>query len=362
MFNTSIDLNKILGNRQRVLVTGGAGFIGSAIIRRLIGETSAKIFNLDKIGYASDLTSIREILNNKSIKERENYKLLKVDLADPYTTYKAIKEADPDLVMHLAAESHVDRSIESPSNFISSNVMGTFNLLEAAKDHYHSLPIKRKRNFRIHHISTDEVFGSLGPTESFSEASPYDPKSPYSASKAASDHLMRSWHNTYDLPIIITNCSNNFGPWQFPEKLISKAITNALLGKQISLYGDGKYVRDWLYIEDHVDALLLASNKGLIGSTYCIGGDCEKTNIDVLMSICSLLDKEIPSKNKYSELIVSTTDRRGHDRRYSIDHQKITSELGWEPRHTFKEALSKTVKWYIEHIDWAKDKNKETGI
>jgi dTDP-glucose 4,6-dehydratase len=279
-------LTDLLAGRRRILVTGGAGFIGGAVVRRLLADSDALIFNLDKIGYASDLTSIGN---------DPRHQLLRVDLTDAAATAQAVQQADPDLVMHLAAESHVDRSIDGPAAFIESNVTGTFNLLQAVRGHWEQLPAERREGFRFHHISTDEVFGSLGPTGRFSETTPYDPRSPYSASKAASDHLVNAWHHTYGLPVVLTNCSNNYGPWQFPEKLIPVVILKAVAGEPIPLYGDGANVRDWLYVEDHVDALLLAATQGQLGRSYCVGGHGERSNKQVVEAICTLLDQLLPA-------------------------------------------------------------------
>lgn len=354
MYESSIpapDLRNLLGARKRVLVTGGAGFIGGAVVRRLLLESDATVFNLDKMGYASDLTSIRntiaEIASRGEVSVESRHQLLQVDLADAEATQKAFAAADPDLVMHLAAESHVDRSIEGPAAFIESNLIGTFNLLQASRIHFDQLEEKRKLNFRFHHISTDEVFGSLGATGKFSETTPYDPRSPYSASKAASDHLVNAWHHTFGLPTILTNCSNNYGPWQYPEKLIPVVILKATAGESIPLYGDGMNIRDWLYVEDHVDALLLAANKGRIGESYCIGGHGERTNLQVIEKICTILDKIQPKYCPHKNLIAFVNDRPGHDRRYAINPEKIMSELGWQPRHNFEEGLETTVKWYV---------------
>lgn len=332
---------------QRVLVTGGAGFIGGAMVRRLLSDSDALVFNLDKCGYASDLTSL-EALPQAS----ERHRLLRVDLADAEATAEAVRQADPDLVLHLAAESHVDRSIEGPGAFIESNVTGTFNLLQAVRAHWEGLPEERRAGFRFHHISTDEVFGSLGAEGRFSETTPYDPRSPYSASKAASDHLVSAWHHTYGLPVVLTNCSNNYGPWQFPEKLIPVVILKAAAGEPIPLYGDGANVRDWLYVEDHVDALLLAATRGELGRSYCVGGHGERTNRQVVEAICSLLDGLRPAGAPHSALITRVTDRPGHDRRYAIDPTRISEELGWQPRHSFDAGLEATVRWYLDQQAW----------
>jgi dTDP-glucose 4,6-dehydratase len=343
---------------DRVLVTGGAGFIGGAVVRRLLAGSNARIFNLDKIGYASDLTSIGS---------HPRHQLLKVDLADSAATAEAVRVADPDLVMHLAAESHVDRSIDGPGAFIESNVTGTFNLLQAVRTHWQALPSDRRAGFRFHHISTDEVFGSLGPTGRFSETTPYDPRSPYSASKAASDHLVSAWHHTYGLPVVLTNCSNNYGPWQFPEKLIPVVILKAAAGEPIPLYGDGANVRDWLYVEDHVEALLLAATRGRLGESYCVGGagdhgsPSERTNKQVVEAICSLMDALRPQGAPHARLITPVTDRPGHDRRYAIDAAKISAELGWRPRHSFEDGFGATVRWYLDNQAWCERVKAQAG-
>lgn len=333
----------LLAGRARVLVTGGAGFIGGAVVRRLLHTSEALVFNLDKLGYASDLTSIGD---------HPRHRFVQVDLVDGEATAAAVAAADPDLVLHLAAESHVDRSIEGPAAFLESNVLGTFHLLQAARDHWQRLAPERRQRFRLLHISTDEVFGSLGPEGRFSETTPYDPRSPYSASKAASDHLVRAWHHTYGLPVVLTNCSNNYGPWQFPEKLIPVVILKAAAGEPIPLYGDGANVRDWLFVEDHVDALLLASTQGQLGRSYCVGGHGERTNRQVVEAICDVLDQRLPQGAPHRRLITSVTDRPGHDRRYAIDPSRITQELGWQPRHGFEEGLALTVDWYLQQSAW----------
>jgi dTDP-glucose 4,6-dehydratase len=333
---------------NRVLVTGGAGFIGGALVRRLLAETTATVFNLDKIGYASDLTGIERLAPEAG----QRHPLLRVDLTEADATAAAVRQADPDLVMHLAAESHVDRSISGPGAFIESNVTGTFHLLQAVRAHWEALPQERQERFRFHHISTDEVFGSLGPEGRFSETTPYDPRSPYSASKAASDHLVSAWHHTYGLPVVLTNCSNNYGPWQFPEKLIPVVILKAVAGEPIPLYGDGANVRDWLYVEDHVEALLLAATRGRLGESYCVGGHGERNNKQVVEAICALLDQQRPSGAPHARLITTVKDRPGHDRRYAIDPTRISTELGWQPRHNFEAGLAATVDWYLANLDW----------
>ncbi|MEB3235845.1 MAG: dTDP-glucose 4,6-dehydratase, partial [Cyanobacteriota bacterium] len=331
---------ELLGERRRILVTGGAGFIGGAVLRRLLRESEALVFNLDNCGYASDVSGIEQVLGQLAQQGRataadgqSRHRLLQVDLADAGATAAAVRQADPDLVLHLAAESHVDRSIEGPGAFIESNVNGTFHLLQAVRTHCQGLPSERQAGFRMLHISTDEVFGSLGPEGRFSETTPYDPRSPYSASKAASDHLVRAWHHTYGLPVVLTNCSNNYGPWQFPEKLIPVVILKAVAGEPIPLYGDGANVRDWLYVEDHVDALLLAATQGELGQSYCVGGHGERNNRQVVEAICALLDQRLPQGAPHNRLITTVADRPGHDRRYAIDPTRISSELGWTPRH-----------------------------
>jgi dTDP-glucose 4,6-dehydratase len=350
------DLSALLAGRRRILVTGGAGFIGGAVVRRLLAESDALVFNLDKMGYASDLTSIEALAG-----AADRHQLLPVDLTDATATAEAVRRADPDLVMHLAAESHVDRSIEGPAAFIDSNVSGTFHLLQAVRAHWEALPSERRESFRFHHISTDEVFGSLGPTGRFSETTPYDPRSPYSASKAASDHLVNAWHHTYGLPVVLTNCSNNYGPWQFPEKLIPVVILKAAAGEPIPLYGDGGNVRDWLYVEDHVDALLLAATQGQSGRSYCVGGHGERTNKQVVQVICGLLDQLRPAGAPHVQLITPVTDRPGHDRRYAIDPGRITSELGWQPRHSFEEGLEATVRWFLTNQAWLEALRRRSG-
>ncbi len=340
-------------DNKNILVTGGAGFIGSCVVRKLLKETNSKIFNLDKLSYSSDLTSINNILNSKN-QFLKRYEFIKVDLSDSELTINVIKKVDPDIVINLAAESHVDRSIDSPKAFIMSNFVGTFNLLEAVRNHYNKLNLDRKEKFIFHHISTDEVFGSLGLEGKFSEQTKYDPRSPYSASKASSDHLVNSWFHTYNLPTLITNCSNNFGPWQFPEKLIPLVINKAINNESIPLYGDGLNVRDWLYVEDHVDAIFLAIKSGSVGQKYCIGGFGEKTNKFVVEKICVLVDEYKSLNTSCKSLISLVKDRPGHDFRYSIDSSLIQEQLNWRPKFSFEKALSRTVFWYLDNQDWCK--------
>ena len=341
-------------SKLRVLITGGAGFIGGALIRRLLSNTSATIFNLDKMGYASDLTGINTFLKNNNIKNR--YYFIKEDLYNRQKLDELMLYVDPDIVFHLAAESHVDKSIDGPEIFLKSNILGTFYLLEVLRNHWDKLSNSRRDNFRFHHISTDEVYGSLDENDKFDEKYPYSPRSPYSASKASSDHLVMAWFHTYGFPGLVTNCSNNYGPWQYPEKLIPLAIFKAIEGKSIPMYGDGQQIRDWLYVEDHIDALLLASSKGLIGENYCIGGFGERTNEYVLRRICKILDELRPKKDSYANLITSVKDRLGHDRRYAINSSKIQRNLGWKPSLEFEDGLRITVEWYLKKFDWLSKK------
>ena len=336
---------------KKILVTGGAGFIGSALVKRLLADKSLEVFNLDKLTYASNLKSINDTLNLCRIAE-SNYKFLKVDLKNFDDTLDVINYIQPDLIFHLAAESHVDRSIQAPRIFIESNVIGTFNLLEASRIYWEKLEVSRKEFFRFHHVSTDEVFGSLGSEGYFSEKSCYDPRSPYSASKASSDHLVKAWHHTFGLPIILTNCGNNYGPWQYPEKLIPLAISRAISDKPIPLYGNGLNVRDWIFVEDHIDALIETVIKGQIGNSYCIGASEQFTNLKVVKDICFLLDTYLPKGSSYSNLITLVSDRLGHDQRYAIDTTRTTEEIGWKPRYSFNQGLQLTVKWFLENQDW----------
>ncbi len=342
-------------NFNRILVTGGAGFIGGTLIRKLLNDTNAIIFNVDNLSYAADLSSINNLANSK-----ERHFHLNVNLNNEGETREAIREANPDIIFHLAAESHVDRSILSPKVFINSNIIGTFNLLEASRYQWENLSDERKEKFKFIHISTDEVFGSLNSFDKFKENSKYDPRSPYSASKAASDHLVRAWFHTYQLPTIITNCSNNYGPFQFPEKLIPLTILKALEDKRIPIYGDGENIRDWLYVDDHIDALILVSQEGKVGETYCIGDNNEKNNNYIVKEICTILDKRIPKNITYSNLIEFVKDRPGHDKRYAIDSTKIKEKLGWKPKINLHDGLVKTIEWYIKNRNWCENimKNK----
>ena len=330
---------------KKILITGGGGFIGGNLIRRLLKKFEKKIFNIDKFGYASDLESHLNI-------NHDNYKFIQVDLINFKKINQIISEIKPDLILNLAAESHVDRSISDPRIFIESNILGTFNLLESVRKYWENIPKENQDNFLFHHISTDEVFGSLGNEGYFSENSCYDPRSPYSASKASSDHLVKAWHHTYGLPTLITNCSNNYGPWQFPEKLIPLSILKAISKEKIPVYGNGLNIRDWLHVEDHIDALLNVINKGIIGSTYCIGGKNEKTNLEVLNIICRIINEKINDGFKYETLITHVDDRIGHDFRYAIDSSKIKNEFNWEPKFTFEKGISQTIDWYLKNLNW----------
>ncbi len=331
---------------NKILITGGAGFIGSAVIRQLIAETDATVINADKLTYAGNLQSLSSVADNP------RYCFEHVDICDAAEVARLFREHQPDAVMHLAAESHVDRSITGPAAFIATNIIGTYTLLEAAREYWNALPAERKNTFRFHHISTDEVYGSLGATGLFTENTAYQPNSPYSASKASSDHLVRAWHHTYGLPVVTTNCSNNYGPYHFPEKLIPLVILNALNGKPLPIYGKGDNIRDWLYVDDHARALRLVLTKGQVGETYNIGGWNEKTNLEVVQAICSILDELHPQGAPHASLITYVQDRPGHDHRYAIDASKIARELGWKPQETFDSGLRKTVEWYLANTDW----------
>jgi dTDP-glucose 4,6-dehydratase len=329
-------------------VTGGAGFIGSAVVRLLLAETDHQVFNLDCLTYAGNLDSLGNAAGNPA------YQFGQINICDRPAVDQALSAFQPDIIMHLAAESHVDRSIDGAADFIQTNILGTFTLLEATRQYVQSLAPARRELFRFHHVSTDEVFGSLGPDGQFEETTPYAPNSPYSASKASSDHLVRAWHHTYGLPVVTSNCSNNYGPYQFPEKLIPLVTLNALSGKPLPIYGKGDNIRDWLYVEDHARALVLVATKGAIGETYNIGGNAERANIDVVRTICSILDDLMPDAAHcpHDSLITFVTDRPGHDARYAINATKIGRELGWTPRESFDSGMRKTVQWYLDNQHW----------
>lgn len=336
---------------KKILVTGGAGFIGSAVVRHIIENTQDSVVNVDKLTYAGNLESLESVENNP------RYTFEQVDICDAKALARVFEQHKPDAVMHLAAESHVDRSIDGPAAFIETNIVGTYTLLEAARAYWNTLSNEKKVAFRFHHISTDEVYGDLeGTDDLFTETTPYAPSSPYSASKASSDHLVRAWLRTYGLPTIVTNCSNNYGPFHFPEKLIPLMILNALDGKPLPVYGNGQQIRDWLFVEDHARALYKVVSEGEVGETYNIGGHNEKANIDVVRTICALLEELVPNKPagvaKYEDLITYVKDRPGHDVRYAIDAAKIGRELGWKPQETFESGIRKTVEWYLNNKKW----------
>jgi dTDP-glucose 4,6-dehydratase len=337
---------------MNILVTGGAGFIGSAVIRHILSETDYQVLNLDKLTYAGNLESLA------SVENLTRYEFVHGDVCDRQTVDRVIADIDPDAIMHLAAESHVDRSIDAPADFIQTNVVGTYVLLESARQHWAGLKQERKERFRFQHVSTDEVYGDVGNGGYFSEASRYDPSSPYSASKAGSDHLVRAWGRTFDFPVLISNCSNNYGPYQFPEKLIPLMILNALDGKSLPVYGDGSNIRDWLYVDEHADALMTILMKGRPGETYLVGGNSERTNLGIVRTICDILEELHPEKpfgvQQYADLIEFVTDRPGHDLRYAIDARKIHDELGWRATESLESGLAKTVQWYLENSAWWK--------
>ena len=333
---------------MRILVTGGAGFIGSALVRHLISDSEHEVLVLDKLTYAGLLSSLEAVSGSN------RYQFVQADIADPVAVGETLSRFRPQVIAHLAAESHVDRSIDGPGEFIQTNIVGTFALLQQALGYYRNLPTDEQAAFRFHHISTDEVFGSLDETGLFTETTPYDPRSPYSASKAASDHLVRAWGHTYGLPVLVTNCSNNYGPHHFPEKLIPLIIIRALSGESLPVYGDGSNVRDWLYVEDHARALRDVFERGQPGRTYNVGGNAERRNIDVVKAICAALDRlsPAPSGRSYAEQITFVADRPGHDQRYAIDASRIRDELGWEPQHAFEDGIEATVRWYLQNRDW----------
>ncbi|MDO9163893.1 MAG: dTDP-glucose 4,6-dehydratase [Methylococcaceae bacterium] len=336
---------------MKILITGGAGFIGSALIRHLISNTEHSVINVDKLTYAGNLESLT------TVAESPRYSFEQADICDAAGITNLLQQYQPDAIMHLAAESHVDRSIDGPADFIETNIVGTYALVEAARQYWQALPEAQKAGFRFHHISTDEVFGDLhGTDDLFTEQTPYAPSSPYSASKASSDHIVRAWQRTYGLPIVVTNCSNNYGPYQFPEKLIPVVILNALEGKPLPVYGNGQQIRDWLFVDDHARALLTVLERGDIGETYNIGGHNEKANLTVVQTLCDILDELKPEKpngiSHYRDLITYVKDRPGHDLRYAIDASKIAKELDWTPEETFDTGLKKTVQWYLDNLDW----------
>jgi len=331
---------------MNIIVTGGAGFIGSALVRFLIKNTDHSVLNLDKLTYAGNLESL------KCIRSSTRHQFLEVDICDKDRISQIFKRFEPDAVMHLAAESHVDRSIDGPADFIQTNIVGTYNLLECARAYWDSRPSEKKAIFRFQHISTDEVYGSLGNEGFFTETTPYDPRSPYSASKASSDHLVKAWYHTFGLPVLITNCSNNYGPYHFPEKLIPLVILNALENRPLPVYGKGDNIRDWLYVEDHARALYLVLNKGEVGQTYNVGGNNERTNLEVVETICDILDEYVPNDSSRRELITFVPDRPGHDKRYAIDSSKLREELGWQPEEDFQTGIRKTVQWYLANEWW----------
>ena len=338
---------------MKILVTGGSGFIGSAVVRLAISR-GHHVVNVDAMTYAGCAENVA------SVADSPLYAFEQTDIRDRSALDAVFAKHEPDSVMHLAAESHVDRSIDGPGDFIETNITGTYNMLEVARAYWESLD--KVDTFRFHHISTDEVFGSLGDTGMFTEDTPYDPRSPYSASKASSDHLVRAWHETYDLPVVLTNCSNNYGPYHFPEKLVPVVILNALAGKDIPVYGEGLNVRDWLYVEDHADALLLVMEKGTVGRSYNIGGENEARNIDLVKTICGILDEKRPKNSKYEEQITYVADRAGHDLRYAIDPSRIRNELGWRPSVTVEEGLERTVQWYLDNEDWWRALQNRDGV
>lgn len=336
-----------LSDAMKILVTGGAGFIGSAVVRKLIRDTPAMVLTFDKLTYAGNLDSLASVMNSP------RHSFVRGDICDASALARVIADFQPTAILHLAAESHVDRSIDGPADFVRTNVVGTYTLLEATRAYWEQLPTTPRGQFRFLHISTDEVFGSLGPAGAFTEDTPYHPNSPYAATKAGSDHFVRAWHHTYGLPTIITNCSNNYGPYQFPEKLIPLMILHAVEGKALPVYGAGDNIRDWLHVDDHADALCAVLDRGQVGETYCIGGNNERRNIDVVRAICDAVDAVVPDTDGSRQRLISfVTDRPGHDYRYAINATKLSTSLGWQPSRTFEAGLSETVQWYLSHRAW----------
>ncbi|MDR0611368.1 MAG: dTDP-glucose 4,6-dehydratase [Planctomycetaceae bacterium] len=332
---------------MKIIITGGAGFIGSALVRYTVGQLGWTVLNIDRLTYAGNLSSLRDVADHP------NYHFLKADIGDHSVIAQTIADFEPEIIFHLAAESHVDRSLEGPSEFIRTNLVGTYTMLESARKYWSTLPADKKSRFRFHHVSTDEVYGSLGETGFFTEETPYAPRSPYSASKAGSDHLVKAWFHSYGLPVIVTNCSNNYGPYHFPEKLIPLIILNALDHKPLPVYGKGDHIRDWLYVEDHVNAIVLAATKGIAGRTYNIGGHNERKNIEIVQTICDILDNFRPDADgSYRRLITFVQDRPGHDQRYAINADRIETELGWNAKETFESGIVKTIRWYLDNTWW----------
>ena len=355
---TNSATENLVGFKMKFLVTGGAGFVGSAVVRMIINQTDHEVLNFDALTYAGDLSTVASVSNDS------RYQFVHGDITDIALVTQSIESFKPDVVMHLAAESHVDRSIDGPSAFINTNIFGTYALLEACRSYWQNLDAAAKDRFRFHHVSTDEVFGSLGPEGLFTEDSPYSPNSPYSASKASSDHLVRSWYHTYGLPCVMSNCSNNYGPYQFPEKLIPLMILNGVNEELLPIYGKGTNIRDWLYVDDHACGLLSVATKADPGASYNIGGNEERTNLEVVQSICAILDSEHPRSGgaPHADLMINVADRPGHDMRYAIDATRIKNDLGWQPSLTFEDGLKQTVLWYLENDDWRTSVDAKNNI